>query len=329
MRERPMAVVAYEDAELLDIACVTTTLAMANVIGSLREPYRTVVVSPGARPVDCATGLTLNAQQALEKVTGPLDTLFVSGGWGHTRAAANPVIVGHVRRLAGVSRRTASVCTGASILAAAGLLDGKRVTTHWRFARDLAERSPKAVVDPAPIYIRDGTVATSAGITSALDLTLALVEEDHGAGLARLLARELVTYLQRPGNQAQMSIFTEAPPPDHDVVRRVVDHVHADLGGDLSTAALAAVANVSVRHLTRLFMEHLGQAPGQFVRRTRIEAAAHLLAETSLPMPVVAARCGFGSAESLRQAFVGRYGIPPSHYRTAHSRSLTGRHTPS
>jgi transcriptional regulator GlxA family with amidase domain len=322
MDGRRVVVVAYDDAELLDIACVTTSLAMANAIGSVRIPYHTRVVSPGGHPIACSTGLTLQSQQSLERLTGPLDTLIVSGGWGHARAAANPLIVGHVRRLAQESRRVASVCTGASVLAAAGLLDGRRATTHWRFAGELAARHPLVTVDPDPIYIRDGTVATSAGITSALDLALAFVEEDHGAELARQVARDLVTYLQRPGNQAQMSMFTAAPPPEHYLVRRVIDHVSANLDGDLTTAALADAAGVSVRHLTRLFLAHLGQAPGRFVRNARVEAAAHLVADTSLPMRSVAARCGFGSAETLRQAFVSRYGIPPSHYRATHTRRL-------
>jgi transcriptional regulator GlxA family with amidase domain len=147
---------------------------------------------------------------------------------------------------------------------------------------------------------------------------LALVAEDHGAELARAVSRHLVTYLQRPGNQAQMSMFTSAP-AEHDLVRRVVDHVGAHLDGDLGTPALAAVAGVTPRHLTRLFLAHAGQPPGRYVRRVRTEAAAHLVASTALPLPAVASRCGFGSAETLRQAFVQRYGVPPSRYRATAS----------
>jgi transcriptional regulator GlxA family with amidase domain len=325
---RPIAIVGYDDAELLDIACVTSSLGMANMTGNLRTPYRITVVSPGRRPITCGSGVVLQSGQALERLTGPLDTLIVSGGLGHARAAANPPVVSHVQRLARISRRVASVCTGATILAAAGLLDGKRVTTHWRFADVLAAQYPDIDVDPDPIYIQDGKISTAAGVTSALDLALAFVEEDHGVELARLVARHLVTYLQRPGNQAQMSIFTAAPPPDHDVVRRVVDHVNTNLAGDLDTMTLADVAGVSPRHLTRLFLTHLGQTPGRFVRNARTAAAAHLVLTTSLPLPGVATRCGFGSAETLRLAFVRRYGIPPSRYRAVHhsSRSATPRH---
>jgi transcriptional regulator GlxA family with amidase domain len=314
---RSVVVVGYEGAELLDIACVTTTLAMANVTGAVTRPYDITVVSPGGHAIRCGTGLVLQSGGALERTRGPVDTLVVSGGVTHERAAADPVLVGHVRRLAGESRRVASVCTGASVLAAAGLLDGRRATTHWYFAARLAQRYPRVQVDPAPIFVRDGHVATAAGVTSALDLSLAFVEEDHGVELARLVSRQLVTYLQRPGSQAQMSVFTAAPPPEHDVVRRVIEHVHVDLAADLGTPALAAVAGLSPRHLTRLFVDEVGQAPGRYVRSARVTAAARLLETTTLPLAGVAARCGLGTVENLRQAFVGRYGVPPSVHRAA------------
>ncbi|TNY35770.1 GlxA family transcriptional regulator [Thermomonospora catenispora] len=318
MTERRVLVVGYDAAELLDIACITSTLEITNLHGA--DPaYRVRLASPGGRPVTCGAGMTLLAHESLERVTGPFDTLIVSGGIGHERAAADSSLVAHVHRLARESRRIASVCTGASVLAAAGLLNGRRVTTHWGWASSLASRHPEVVVDPDPIFIRDGELCTAAGVTSALDLTLAFVEEDHGAALARSVARYLVTYLQRPGNQAQMSMFTSAPPPADELVRRLVDHITAHLGEDLSTTALAARAGVSERHLTRLFLKHLGQTPGRLVRRARVEAAAHLLATTTLPMAAVASRCGFGTAETLRQAFVARYGIPPSRYRAAQS----------
>ncbi|MFI7417364.1 GlxA family transcriptional regulator [Nonomuraea sp. NPDC049684] len=318
MEYRRVVVVAYEAAELLDIACVTSTLENANWHGA--SPYYQVrLATPGGHPVTTAGALVLHGQLALERITGPLDTIIVSGGTGHVDAAANPLVVGHVRRLARESRRVASVCTGAYVLAAAGLLDGRRATTHWREAADMAARYPRVTVDPAPIFVRDGEVATSAGVTAALDLTLALVEEDNDAELARTVARGMVTYLQRPGNQAQMSMFVSPPAPADGLVRRIVEHIGANLAADLSAATLAAAAGVSERHLTRLFLRHLGQTPGRFVRRARTEGAAQLLASTSLPMSAIAVRCGFGTAETLRQAFVDRYGIPPSRYRLTQS----------
>ncbi|WP_406865209.1 helix-turn-helix domain-containing protein [Streptomyces sp. HUAS MG47] len=319
--ERRIVVVGYDGAELLEIASLNTSLAMANVTGQVRPPYRVLLATPGGRPIACPTGLVMQGHESLERLKGPLDTLIVAGGFGFEAATADARIVAHVRRLAAESRRVASVCTGAGILAAAGLLDGRRATTHWRFADRLAQRHPAVEVDATPLYIRDGNVLTAAGVTSALDLALAIVEEDHGPEPARRIARELVIYLQRPGNQAQMSIFTTAPPVGNDVVRRIATHIAGHLGGDLSAPALAALAGVSERHLTRLFREHLGATPGRYVRRVRTEAAAHLLAGGTLPLAAVAARCGFGTAETLRQAFVARYGISPSRYRAASTRT--------
>ncbi|NUR86119.1 MAG: helix-turn-helix domain-containing protein [Nonomuraea sp.] len=319
MSARDFVIVGYDAAELLDIACVVSTLEMANWYGA-QPYYRVRLATPGARPIDCGPTVTLQAGETLERITGPIDTLLVSGGSGSQDAAANRLVVAHVRRLARQARRVASVCTGAQILAAAGLLDGRRATTHWRWASDLAANHPEVSIDPDPIFIRDGDVYTSAGVTSALDLTLALVEEDNSPELARTLARQLVTYLQRPGNQAQMSMFTSPPPPSNSLVKRVVDHISVNLDADLTAATLAADAGVSERHLTRLFLKHLGQTPGRYVRQARTEAAAQLLVSTDLPMATVAARCGFGTAETLRQAFTDRYGIPPSHYRLTQSR---------
>jgi transcriptional regulator GlxA family with amidase domain len=278
-KHRVVAVVGYDRAELLDIACVTTTLGMANHMGAHR-PYHAVVVTPGGRPIELQWGLSLGGQQSLERLGGPLDTLIVAGGLGHADAAADPRLVGHVRRLAALSQRVASMCTGVSVLAAAGLLNGRRVTTHWAFADGIAARYPTVDVDPEPIYIRDGSVATSGGVTSALDVAPAFVEEDHGPDVARHVSRHLVTYLKRPGSQAQMSMFTAAPPPDNDIVSRVVDYVASHLDADLSTGSLAALAGIGQRHLNRLFTHHTGQSAGRYVRRARVEAAANLLSST-------------------------------------------------
>ncbi|GAA1383548.1 DJ-1/PfpI family protein [Kitasatospora putterlickiae] len=310
-------VVAYDDAELVEIACVTTALDGANRLGA-GPPYETCLVTPQGRPVRCASGLVVAAQAPLERTRGPVDTLLVVGGPGHTAAALNGSLVGHVRRLAGVSRRVASVCTGAGVLARAGLLDGRRATTHWAFAEEMARNYPAVDVDATPLYLRDGHVCTSAGVTGALDLTLAFVEEDHGPALARSLARQMVTYLQRSGNQAQISTFVNAPAPDHRTVRRTVEHITEHLDGDLGTTALAELAGVSARHLARLFLGHVGRTPAQFVRLARAEAAAHLLVSTTLPLASVARRCGFSSAETMRQVFLDHYGTTPSQHRTVH-----------
>ena len=312
---RRVVVVGYDGAELLDVACVTSTLDLAGRIAG-RTLYRTELVSPAGWDVRCDSGLSLRSGGSLQRTTGPVDTLVVSGGLGHEAAAADATVVAHGRRLAAVSRRITSVCTGATVLAAAGLLDGRRVTTHWRYAAALATRHPAVEVDPVPIFIRDGHVATSAGVTSALDLTLALVAEDHGADLARSVSRGLVTYLQRPGDQGQMSPFT-TPDPDEAVLRETATYVGANLHAALDVATLARRAGVSGRQLHRLFVERLGTPPGRSVRHIRLDTAAHLLATTGHPVAVIARRCGFASVEALRQAFVRRHGVAPSQYRTA------------
>ncbi|WP_235726027.1 GlxA family transcriptional regulator [Gordonia tangerina] len=320
---RRIVVVGYPAAELLDIACVVSALQIANHLHG-RAVYQPRLASPGGGPIHTGTGLTVNAEVALERVRGPLDTLIVCGGIGYVDAMDNARLLGHVRRLGRESRRVASVCTGAGILAGAGLLDHRRAATHWNHAGYLAQRFPDVTFDPVPIFVQDGDTYTSAGVTSALDLTLSFIEADAGAALARDVARDLVTYLQRPGNQAQMSVFTTAPVPMHSVVRRVVDHVTTHLDADLSPTVLAHHVGLSERHLTRLFTEEVGLTAGRFVRRVRAEAAANLLVESDLTVAGIARRCGFGTTEALRQAFVATYRVTPSHYRATQRASGAG-----
>ncbi|WP_092534887.1 GlxA family transcriptional regulator [Amycolatopsis arida] len=317
---RRVVIVGYPDAELLDIACPSDVFDVADRLA--RPGYAVELVSFTGRAFRCQSGLTLVPHGRLDRVRAPVDTLIVAGGLGHLDAAADARLVECLRRLAGQARRVCSVCTGATVLAAAGLLDGRRATTHWLDARRLAAAYPAVTVDPAPLYVRDGNVYTSAGVTSALDLSLALVEEDHGPALARRIARGLVTYLQRPANQAQVSLFLAAPPPDHQVVADLAGHIAAHPAADLGTAALAARAGVSARQLSRLFEAHLGTSPARYVRTVRTEVAAHLLSGTPLPLSAVAHRCGFGSTETLRAAFVDHFGTPPSAYRRLHQRHV-------
>ena len=320
---RRVIVVGYHAAELLDISCVTTAMTVANYLHGT-QLYRVVLATPGGRPIHTGSGLVVQAQDRLERVTGPIDTMVVSGGIGYVKAMDDRRLVAHIRRLALESRRVAAVCTGSGLLAAAGLLDGRRAATHWDHARSLAQRFPEVTFDGDPIFVTDGPFCTSAGVTSALDLTLSFIEADADGDLAREVARQLVTYLQRPGNQAQMSLYTAAPAPRNSLVQDTVDHVASHLADDLSAAALAERVGVSERHLTRLFLRELEVTPGRFVRRARTEAAAHLLATTDLTMESVASRCGFGTPETLRQAFQSRYGVSPSHYRATQSRSAAG-----
>ncbi|WP_328307990.1 GlxA family transcriptional regulator [Actinomycetospora sp. NBC_00405] len=328
MTDRRVVVVGYDGIELVDVACVTTGFDHANRLGA--DPaYRVALATSVGRAIHTDSQLELRAQERLDTLDGPIDTLVVSGGLGHENAARDHRLVGQVRRLAGLSRRTASVCTGATLLAAAGLLDGRRATTHWFYAERLAARYPRVRVDAGPIYVRDGSLATSGGVTAALDLTLAFIEEDHGPELARRVALGMVSYLQRPGNQAQMSMFTTLPRPEHAIVRQVCDHVVTHLEDDLAATRLAGLVGVSERHLARLFNEHVGRTPARFVRDARLEAASHLLVETDEPTSAVARRCGFASGESLRQAFVAKFATSPSRFRSAHGSSHGRRPVPS
>jgi transcriptional regulator GlxA family with amidase domain len=305
---RRVLIVAYDDAQILDIACPSGALDIANRYGAT-PPYTLELGTVGRRAARSSAGIVLGAGRSLEAVTGRLDTLIVVGGVGCEDAAADEQLLGQVRRLAAQSRRVASVCTGAYVLAAAGLLDHKRVTTHWGWGERLAERHPTVAVDTGPLWIRDGNVYTSAGVTSALDLTLSLIEEDHGPTLARAVARELVTYLHRPADQAQISMYLAAPPPENRLVRDLMAYVDGHLAEDLTLAALAARAGISSRHLTRLFTAHLGTTPARAVRGARTAAAARLVRSSALPMAAIARRCGFGTAETLRQAFLDHYGV--------------------
>lgn len=331
---RRVVLVAYDNAQLLDISCTSDVFDGANRL-EVAPGYEVTLATVDGRAVRCAGGLTLAAHARLDQVRGPVDTMLVTGGFGHEDAADDTRLTAHVRRLAADARRVASVCTGATVLAAAGLLRGRRATTHWGWAARLAARHPDVTVDPAPLFVRDGNVYTSAGVTSALDLSLALVEEDHGSSVARDIARYLVVYLQRPGNQAQMSMFLTSPPPDHEPLRDLVSHIRAHPADDLGTEALAARAGMSARHLTRLFTTHVGASPSRYVRTVRVEAAARLLSTSDLPLASVARRCGFGSAHTLRQAFVAHYDTSPSTYRRMlrgggpHDRASIGMRPPA
>jgi transcriptional regulator GlxA family with amidase domain len=315
---RHVLLVSYDGAELVDISSVTSAFDLANRVGA-DPPYQVRLVSLDGRPIRCDSGLEVRAQGRVEDLVDGLDTLIVAGGLGHTVAGQDDRLVTAVRRLAARARRVSSVCTGATVLAAAGLLDGRPATTHWMFAPALAERYPAVDVDATPVYIRDGNVATSGGVTASLDLTLAFIEEDHGPELARRVALGMVAYLKRPGNQAQMSQFNATPRPRDSLVRRVLDHVMAHPDGDLRTAVLAADVGVSVRHLTRLFREQLGEPPGQVVRKVRLEVGARMLTSTDLPLGQIARACGFSSAETFRQAFVASFQVAPSMFRSTQS----------
>ncbi|MGW6795426.1 GlxA family transcriptional regulator [Streptomyces chartreusis] len=274
--------------------------------------YRIRTASLDGAPVRTSSGLTLVPDQALDD---PLDahTLVVPGGQG-TRTP-DPALVGWLREHGPRAERLVSVCTGAILLAAAGLLDGRRATTHWAYCDKLARDHPDVEVDPDPIYVRDGHVATSAGVTSGIDLALALVEEDLGREVALGIARHLVVFLRRPGNQAQFSAQLAAQTaqrePLRDVQRWITEHPDADL----TVESLATRASLSPRHFARAFQTETGMTPGRYVDRVRLEHARRLLEDTSDGIEEISRASGYGTPEAMRRAFVRSLGVAPAEYR--------------
>jgi transcriptional regulator GlxA family with amidase domain len=278
--------------------------------------YDCRVVAPQAGPVRSSSGLPMFAEHGIgEVVAEGLDTLVVVGGPGVNDARRDADLVAWIAAAATGARRVASVCSGALLLAATGFLAGRRVTTHWARARQLADEHPELAVDCDPIFIRDGSVWTSAGVSAGMDLALALVEDDHGSELALAAAREMVLYLRRPGNQSQFSVPLWSAQPASDPIRRVVRAIQDDPGARHTIAALAACASLSPRHLQRRFTAELGMGPAAYVERIRVEAARRALTQADEPMAVLARRLGFGTAETLRRSFHRCVGIAPGEYR--------------
>jgi transcriptional regulator GlxA family with amidase domain len=317
---RLIEVLVYPSVQLLDVTGPVQVFASANDIvtgaGGM-APYAVRVVSLGGRSVTASAGLEL-AAGSLPPVGAALDTLVVSGGEGVEAAAADPVLVDWVRERAKRARRTASVCTGAFLLAASGVLDDRRAVTHWSFCAELARRFPAVHVEPDPIFVRDGPVWTSAGVTAGIDLALALVEEDLGRTVALAVARYLVVFLKRPGGQAQFSAALSLQAAE-DKFGALHDWVAAHLADDISLPDLARQVGMSKRSFSRHYVEATGLTPGRAVERLRVEAARRMLSESRLPVKRISQRCGFGSEETMRRSFLRLLAVTPQDYRTRFS----------
>jgi transcriptional regulator GlxA family with amidase domain len=244
-----------------------------------------------------------------------VDTLIVPGGIGIESGRTKPALITWLRKQAGGSRRIGSICVGAFLLAEAGLLDGKRTTTHWAFARLLADQFPAVKVDPDPIWVKDGAVYSSAGATSGIDLCLALVEEDHGRKIALEVARMLVVFLCRPGNQAQFSVSLREQTTEYRPLRDLQVWMLEHLSGDLSVPALAERAAMSERNFQRVFTREMGKAPAHYVEEIRVEAVRRKLERSNQSMEEIASACGFGSADVMRRSFLRQVKITPAEYR--------------
>jgi transcriptional regulator GlxA family with amidase domain len=316
---RRIVIFTFAGGQSLDVSGPLEVFAATQRFGRSAH-CRVEVVGPRAGIVRMSSGLGLEASAALAAVRGPVDTFVVAGGEaeGIQAVIADELLLHHVRRVASRSRRVASVCSGAFVLAAAGLLDGRRATTHWSACDALERLYPSVTVERDPIFVRDGNVATSAGVTAGIDLALALVEEDAGHAVAMEIARRLVVFLKRPGGQAQFSTALAAQTADRDGLGDTLAWVTDHLAADLSVGALATRAAMSPRHFARVFRASLGTTPARYVERVRLEAARRRLEETDAGVEAVARECGFGTAETMRRAFVRTLQLAPSEYRDLH-----------
>jgi transcriptional regulator GlxA family with amidase domain len=317
---RRIEILIFRDVQLLDVAGPLQVFATANDLARAagrRAPYEPIVVADGPIAMSSA-GLGL-VTQPLPKPHLPLDTLVVAGGFGVYPACADGELIGWIKARAKSARRVASVCSGAFLLATGGLLDGRRAATHWSRCREFAQRFPNVRLEPDPIFVQDGNIWTSAGVTAGIDLALALVEADLGREIALAVARQLVVFLKRPGGQAQFSATLAL---QHGTAR--FESLHAwiadNLRGDLSVASLALASGMSERSFVRHYRQATGITPARAVEQIRVEAARHTL-ELGLPVKRVAARCGFGSEETMRRSFLRLLGTSPQAYRDRFSSS--------
>jgi transcriptional regulator GlxA family with amidase domain len=307
----------YDGVQPLDVAGPHEVLAGAGRLLAHRgegASYRISLVALQPGPVRTRSGMQLVADGPLP-ASGPIGTLLVPGGETAVEMSGSDPFVTWLRRAAERAERVVSVCTGSFALAAAGLLDGLCATTHWHYAGDLARAHPAVDVRPDAIYLQQGRIWTSAGVTAGIDLALALVEADHGPDVAQQIARHLVVFLRRPGGQSQFAGPVWTPPARRPGVREAQDLIHGDPTADLRVSALAARVGMSERHFSREFTRALGCPPGDYIERVRVEAARRLLETEPVLVAVAAARAGFGSAETMRRAFLRRLGVAPDHYR--------------
>ena len=310
----------YENVEILDVTGPISAFAIVNEFiekhyRGLPIAYKCELIGKRSGPVRTSAGIALVADRSFAAESEPIDTLIIPGGPATRTAAADSEAVKHVRRLAKNSRRVSSVCSGARILAEAGLLDGRTVVTHWASCDALAADYPSLSVAADRLFIRDGNIYTSGGITAGIDLALAMIEEDLGRGWALFVAREMVVYLQRPGGQSQFSVPLRAQFSDTAELKNIPNWIIENLTDDLSISALAHRAAMSERTFARRFKEVMGVTPAKFVETARLEVARRRLEESELPLTLVAAEVGFGSGERLRRAFNRQYGVSPNYYK--------------
>jgi len=312
---RRVVIVVFDGFQILDLTGPMEVFSAAGRGGWARHGYAVEVVSSAGARARASCGLAVAVDRRLSECRGAIDTLVVVGGDGTAAAVQDVALVRFVAAAARRTRRVTSVCSGAFVLARAGLLDGKRATTHWSQCDRLATAFPDVHVERDPIFVHDGSVWTSAGVTAGMDLALKLVEDDHGADAARSVARWLVLFVQRPGGQAQFSVQLASQPAARAPLRELEAWIPDHLDEDLSVAALAARSAMSERNFARAFRAELGITPGAYVEAMRVEAARRLLESTPAGVAAVAASCGFGTIETMHRSFKRTLGVTPGQYR--------------
>ncbi|WP_131194557.1 GlxA family transcriptional regulator [Lichenihabitans psoromatis] len=315
---RTIGILAIEGTQLLDVSGPLDVFAEANV-QSGGAAYLLSVIATAPGPITCSSGVRLLPDVVYgDESAGTFDTLLVAGGPNLARRARDDKLMQWLRQATAAARRYGSVCTGAFLLADAGLLDGRRATTHWAVADSLAKRFPKVILEIDAIHIRDSRLRTAAGVTAGLDLALALVEEDLGADIARRVASQLVMFFRRGGGQLQYSRRGLGSPAGRSALQSVQRAVIADPAGNHGNTELARRAGLSPRHFARLFRSEVGTTPAAFVETVRIEAAKRLL-QSGAPPKLAADQCGFADADTLRRAFLRQVGVTPAAYRRRHT----------
>src|SRR3989440_5396928 len=318
---RRIVFVAAPETEILDLVGPLQVFARASDMYCRENPgalpvYSVEVVSiSSGRSLTANCGLHFSADKTFREVSGKIDPLLVAGGNAIEKNEINPEAVRWLKKVAARTRRVGSVCTGAMLLARAGLLDGRRATTHWNWCHTLIKRAPRASVESDPIFVRDDNVYTSAGVTAGMDLALALVEEDHGSRLALQVARNLVLYLRRPGGQSQFSAALSLQLTDRKPLRELEAWVLDNLNKPLTVPVLAQRVAMSPRNFARVFTQEMKTTPAKFVERLRVEAARRRLEESQNSMETIAGECGFGNVNSMRNVFQRALKTPPGQYR--------------
>lgn len=327
---RRIAMLAYPGANCIDVVGPLQVFSSASI--SMQEDlpnpscaYVNEILGPKAGPVRMSAGFDLVAARGIGEESGGIDTLLVAGGQGHAEMVQDPQVLNWLRAMAPRVRRFGSICTGAFVLAAAGLLDDRQATTHWRHCARLADEYPSVAVEPDALHVHDGGVYTSAGVTAGIDLALALVEEDCGREVALTTARDIVAFLKRPGGQSQFSAHLEAQTAEATPLGGLQDWILNNLAQDLSVEVLADRAAMSPRTFARVFARETGTTPAKFVERARVDAARRALEDSAEPLAVIAEDVGFGHAETMRRVFQRRLNVAPLDYRRRFRRARSNQ----